>query len=110
MTVADEIFFSLNRAHSRNNANVPADVDEKEWRYSIRCAANTILWVVNTARFSGSEMYALRDCRLYDLLRNMAMAAVKEENHTEDFLYKFLRNYKPFLKHLREHIDGKTTA
>ena len=104
MTIDDEIFFSLNRASHRNNVNVPANVDEKEWRYSIRCAANTVLWVINTGRFSGSEVFALRDCRLYDLLRNMAMTSLKKGNCTEDFFYELLRNYKPFLKHLRQRL------
>lgn len=104
MTIDEKIIVSLNRAFSRNSNRVPDGVKDFEWRYALRCAADTVAWVLSTGRFSGSQVFALHNCRMYDLLRHLTITAMQTEEITQDHIYKILRNYKPFLKHWHQHI------
>lgn len=104
MTIDEKILSSLRRALSKNADKVPEGIKDSEWRYGLNCAADTVEWVLKTGRFSGSLVYALNDCRMYDLLRRLTVSAITAENITQDFIYKVLRNYKPLLKHLFQRI------
>ena len=99
MTISDKIIVSLSRAFSRNSARIPDGMKDSEWRYSLRCAADTIEWVIHTGRFSGIEVRALHDCRMYDLLRHLALTAIQDDRICEDHICQLLRDYKPFLRH-----------
>lgn len=99
MTIEDQIQIAVELAFNSNCRKLPADTDYITWRWTLKQAADAILWYVSTGRASAAECNALLERRMYYVLRHMAMMAIEDEDASTDHLIALMKNY-PGLKKL----------
>lgn len=98
MTIIDAILFDLDDAYFRNIARTPADTDFDTWRWTCQQAVDAVAWYIQTGRASMPEIRAIRGCRLYYLVRHMAMTA---DGTSTDAMIAALREYPGIIKRIK---------
>lgn len=99
MTIADEIQTAVERAFYANcRSNLPAGIDYDTWRRTLKDSADAILWYVFTGRAAACECHALLSCRIYYVLRHMAMMSIEDEDASTDHLISLMKSYSGLKK------------
>lgn len=93
------LMYELEKALYRNAAKAPEDIDYDTWRWQVKQAVNTVAWYVATGRASGEELAAILKCRLFNLLRHMALTT---ESYCEDSLVKAMHTYSGLANYFKD--------
>ena len=98
MTTTDRIIFDLDHARYLNAAKVPADTDYDTWRWTCQQAVDAVAWYLRTCRASALEIRAIAGCRLYYLVRHIAMTA---DGTSTDALIAAMKRYHGYVKRMK---------
>ena len=99
MTIADKIQTAVERAFYANCRSIlPAGIDYDTWRRTLKDSADAILWYVFTGRAAACECQELLSCRMYCLLRRMAVNAIRDENASTDHFISLMKSYSGLKK------------
>ena len=93
MTQTDLLVTDLTLAYYRNAARVPEGITYDDWRWTLKQAADTVAWFFSTGRACSEDFATIRRCRIYSLVRRMALDSVSQQSASSDAFLSFLKNY-----------------
>lgn len=74
MIMIDDLIYDIDMAWYRLAERVPNGTDPDSWAWATRDALSALAWYIYTGRASADTVHSIRSCRLYNLLRAMALS------------------------------------
>lgn len=98
MTVIDRLIYDMDMTWFRLSDDVPDGVDYHDWAWNVRQAESAIAYHAQTGRFSMETVHAIQKCRLYNLLKYMAL----QDDHSTD---GYIHSMYDYLKRNRKLVE-----